>query len=109
MNEFILQETSLRIFIKGCFEQMRHEDPYYEDGATFESYLGSYLVTWRHHIKVRYERGGDSYCGVWEMVGRTTDDHIEFIDAIDERDDCPLPGVVAKLNEYAKEYNLKER
>ncbi|MCM1301963.1 MAG: hypothetical protein NC226_09615 [Bacteroides cellulosilyticus] len=76
-----------------------------EDGEQFEIDYKVYRIEAVHHYKTHAEEGGDSYCGIWEMVGILDEDRIEIVRIFDE-DGIDYRQLVEQLNEYAKRNNI---
>ena len=74
------------------------------DGEHYNLDYKVFRIEARHHYRTHFEQGGDSYCGVWEMVPVVDEDRIEVRRVFDE-DGKDYPGYVAKLNEYARKQN----
>lgn len=75
------------------------------DGEQYELDYKAYRIEAVHHYQWHYERGGDSYCGIWEMVPQKDIDRIEVRRVYDE-DGVDYPQLVEQLNEYAKRNNI---
>lgn len=75
------------------------------DGEQYELDYKAYRIEAIHHYECHQERGGDSYCGFWEMVGVTDIDRIEVVRVYDE-DGVDYPQLVEQFNEYAKRNNI---
>lgn len=54
-----------------------------------------------HRYRTHGERGGDSYCGMWECYTEVDEDRIEVVRVYDE-DGREYPEQVARLNGYAR-------
>lgn len=81
------------------------------DGRVYASididvYLGPYDVTIRHNYKWEAQRGGDSYCGIWEPY-KVLHESFEATGAFDYDSNQSLPGVVYVLNKYYKEHETE--
>ena len=91
--------------IKNIFEELRElidMDVYGDvDGQQYDLDYKMYRIEAIHHYRGHAERGGDSYCGMWETVGVIDEDSIEVVRVFDE-DGIEYPNVMRKLNEYAK-------
>ena len=74
------------------------------DGEHYEVDYKVFRIEAEHHYRTHLEQGGDSYCGVWEMVPVIDEDYFEVRRVFDE-EGRDYPGYVAKLNEYARKHN----
>lgn len=74
------------------------------DGEHYELDYKVYRIETVHHYECHQERGGDSYCGIWEMVPVVDEDRIEVVRIYDE-DGIDYPQLVEQLNDYAKNNN----
>lgn len=97
--------TITRKDMKNIFDDLREKidnDTHGDvDGYRYEVDYKMFRIEAIHHYQGHEEHGGDSYCGVWEMVGVVDEDRIEVVKVFDE-DGIKYPDVMQKLNEYAK-------
>lgn len=97
--------TITRQDMKNIFDDLREKvdnDTHGDvDGYLYEVDYKMFRIEAVHHYRGHEEHGGDSYCGVWEMVGVTDEDRIEVVKVFDE-DGIKYPDVMRKLNEYTK-------
>lgn len=75
------------------------------DGEAYEVDYKVYRIEAVHHYRYHLEQGGDSYCGVWEMIPVIDEDYFDVRRVYDEQGK-DYPGYVAKLNDYAKRHNI---
>lgn len=105
MNPYTLTRYDLEI-IHDEFRQMIDKDFRGDiDGVHFTVPYKAYDIEAIHHYKTHEERGGDSYCGVWERVGVVDEDRIEVVKVIDENGN-DYPEIVNLLNHYEKTSDL---
>lgn len=84
----------LQAYLEGNFQET-------EDGARCECECKMFHIEAVHHYEAHAERGGDNYCGIWEMVGITDVDRFK-VDIVIDEDGRQYPELVEKLNQYAK-------
>lgn len=104
MNPYILTQQDVKNIIeelRNTIDKDSHGDV---DGYRYELDYKMYGIDAIHHYRGHAECGGDSYCGIWEMVGVVDEDQIEIVAVFDE-DGIEYPDVMRKLNEYAKPNN----
>lgn len=70
------------------------------DGAEHEIERGGYTITAVHHYESHAERGGDHYCGIWEMVEKIDRDEIEIIEVYDNVNEVYDFALVKELNQF---------
>lgn len=102
-SEIILREESLRQFWAAAIAAIRNSSRSDVNGALFSSeeldnYLGGYDIDVRHTYECTMVKGGDSYCGMWEMVS-SVKEGFKAIGAFDE-DGNHCQEVVDALNAY---------
>lgn len=98
---YSLSERDMRCI----FEELRDMgDCSDKDGERFEVDYKVYRIEAVHRFRIHEERGGDSYCGIWQMVTVVDEDRIEVVRVYDE-DGRDYPELVERLNDYAKRLN----
>lgn len=97
------QYTLTSLDIQNIIDELREvvvNDIYCDvNGRKYEVDYKMFRIEAIHHYREHTERGGDSYGGIWEMIGVTDEDRIEIIKVFDE-DGIEYPDMMRKLNEY---------
>ena len=106
--DICLREESIREFWIAAIRAIQSDMYGDVDGRVYASididvYLGPYDVTIRHNYKWEAQRGGDSYCGIWEPYAEL-EESFEVVGAHDYDNDVELHGVVRLLNQYYKDH-----
>lgn len=70
------------------------------DGEAYEVDYKVYRIEAVHHYRTHLEQGGDSYCGVWEMVPVVDEDCFDVRRVYDEQG-RDYPELVGRLNNYS--------
>lgn len=109
--EVCFRESCLLAFWVDFIKAVRADMYGDEDGRVYASididvYLGPYDITIRHNYKWEEQRGGDSYCGIWEPY-EVLHESFEATGAFDYDSNQSLPGVVYVLNKYYKEHEIE--
>lgn len=109
--DICLREESIREFWIAAIRAIQSDMYGDVDGRVYASididvYLGPYDVTIRHNYKWEAQRGGDSYCGIWEPY-EVLHESFEATGAFDYDSNQSLPGVVYVLNKYYKEHEIE--
>lgn len=106
--DICLREESIREFWIAAIRAIQSDMYGDVDGRVYASididvYLGPYDITIRHNYKWEAQRGGDSYCGIWEPY-EVLHESFEVVGAHDYDNDVELHGVVRLLNQYYKDH-----
>lgn len=101
MDPYTLTSLDIKNIIDEFRETIEYDSHGDIDGYPYEIDYKMYSIDAIHHYRCHEDRGGDSYCGVWEMVGVVDEDRIEVVKVFDE-DGIEYPDMMRKLNEYAK-------
>ena len=100
-----LTERDFRFIFDDICEQVDADPHGDRDGEIYATDYKAFRIEVVHHYRTHMERGGDSYCGQWEMIPVIDEDYFEVRRVFDE-DGKDYPGYVAKLNELARENRL---
>lgn len=106
--DICLREESIREFWIAAIRAIQSDMYGDVDGRVYASididvYLGPYDITIRHNYKWEEQRGGDSYCGIWEPY-EVLHESFEVVGAYDCDNDVELHGLVRVLNQYYKDH-----
>lgn len=109
--DICLREESIREFWIAAIRAIQSDMYGDVDGRVYASididvYLGPYDITIRHNYKWKEQRGGDSYCGIWEPYAELSES-FEVVGAHDYDYNESLPGVKYLLNKYYKEHEIE--
>ncbi len=101
MDAYILTPLDMKNIIEEFRDMIDNDSRGDIDGVHYTVPYKAYDIEAIHHYRGHTERGGDSYCGMWETVGVIDEDSIEVVRVFDE-DGIEYPNVMRKLNEYTR-------
>lgn len=106
LDAYTLTQHDMRCIFEELRKTIDHDSRGDVDGERYDiNYKSAYTIEAIHHYKAHLERGGDSYCGVWEMVPKIDVDRIKVRRVYDD-DGVDYPQLVGHLNDYAKGNNI---
>lgn len=103
---FSVGQSAMRIIFGEIWSQIGaslYEDV---DGHEFETIWGPYTITAVHHYERHDVEGGDSYCGIYEMVSQVITDEIEITDVYNDITGASDNLLMRKLNEFGTREKL---
>lgn len=103
MDPYTLTSLDIRNIIEELREVIDNDIYSDVDGHRYETDYKMFRIEAIHRYRGHAEHGGDSYGGIWEMIGVVDEDRIEVVKVFDE-DGIEYPDMMRKLNEYAKGY-----
>ena len=104
--EACLKPGALDTFWRDAIRNMDRERDSDIDEMVYVRELGPWDVTIKHHYRGKEVRGGDHYCGIWEVI-HEAEESFEVVGAHDYDNDVELHGVVRLLNQYYKDHEIE--
>lgn len=105
LDAYTLTQRDIHIIFEELRKTIDHDSRGDVDGELYELDYKAYRIEAVHHYEAHLEQGGDSYCGVWEMVPVVDLDRIEVVRVYDE-DGVEYPQLMVQLNDYATRNNI---
>ena len=97
---YSLSELDMRNIFAELRDQLDADSRGDIDGERCELDYKVFRIEAVHHYRYHLEQGGDSYCGVWEMIPVIDEDCFDVRRVYDEQG-RDYPELVGRLNNYS--------
>lgn len=102
----LMGEQAKRILFNHIWETINSSSRSDIDGEHYDIEWGYYTVTVEHHYECHDEVGGDSYCGIPEIISVKDVNAIEIVEVWDDKNETFDNILRDLLNEFGKQQKL---